>query len=345
MKILWHGLLTLIALLQVACGDSTNAVTGNQLSPASCRGIFYLTDSQGRLSKWDQYWQAGQGVCLTDKLSLSNWEQSLQNWTLNKTACKPQSQVQSQSLVASGNFYTYRDNRILLDLNATTGVYRRLVLAQGRDGSMLFTRLQGCFYVRTDSVNGSQLLLDTVPAASSDDFDPVEIFSYSNTGVGLSLVRYDDVGDWSAAFCPVDTVQVGFCDLLRNGNLVDEPVLTAAQSTAMLNDAILIRKTYIFASITAAAFESQWSNVATNAAESERNDFEYTIIPDVDTPLYISDSWKAYVMGGANPMPDVSHTFMLPNICYQGFQTSPNRSAFTNGKVCFVNGQYQFAPQ
>lgn len=327
-----------------ACGDHSSPTPSNQFSPLSCRGIYYTTSANGATQKWDQYWQSDQGLCLTDELALSDWEQSLLNWTLNGLTCKPQPQIQSQSLVASGNFYRYRDNKVYLDLNTATGVFRRLVYGEDKDGSPLFTKLQGCFYIRNDSPNGNQLLLDTVIDASSESFDPVEVFYYTQTASGLDLVRYDQSSDWTYTFCPADSVPVGFCDLLRNGNLMFWPTLTSAQQATMLNEAILIRKTYNYSTITSVSFASAWSTVATTRTESSRDDFKYTVIPNVDTPLYISDAWRSYVMGTSNTMPDTSSS-EIPPICYDG---SPlvnlvnGNPAKVSGEICYENGQYSF---
>jgi hypothetical protein len=336
--------LLMLASSLVACGDHSSTPSTTQAAPSSCKGIYYETDNQGNLRKFNQYWQADQSVCLTDQIALTNWESSFQNWTKNKITCKPQPQIQSQSLVAGGNFYSYRDSKVYLDLNSATGVFRRLVYGEGQDGSALYTKLQGCFYVRNDSINGNQILLDTVKVVSSEHFDPLEIFYYTQTVSGLSLIRYDQSSDWDFRFCPVDYVPEGFCDLLRNGNLMFWPTLTSSLQSSVLNEALLIRKTYNYVSISSGTFGSAWSGASSSRTESSRDDFRYTVIPNVDTPLYISDAWRNYVLGASNRMPDTSSS-QAPQVCYRGSQMislSNGNSARVYGEICYVNGIYTF---
>lgn len=337
----------MLSTLLVACGDRNTTPSITQAAPLSCRGIYYETDSQGNLRKFNQFWQADQATCLTDQIALTNWESSLQNWTKNKITCKPQPQIQSQSLVASGNFYSYRDSKVYLNLDAATGVFRRLVYGEGKDGSPLFTKLQGCFYVRIDSINGNQLLLDTVKVASSEHFDPVEIFYSTQTASGLNLVRYDQSGDWDFRFCAADFLPEGFCDLNRNGNIMFWPTLTNVQQSSLLQEAILVRKTYGYAAIALPAFEAVWSNAPKARTESSRDDFQYQVIPNVDTPLYISDAWYAWVKGFSNTFPDTSSS-QSPLICYRGSQVvtlSNGNQGRVYGQICFANNVYTFTQQ
>jgi hypothetical protein len=332
-----------LSALLVACGDRSTTPSITQAAP-SCRGIYFETDAQGNLRKFNQYWQKDQAVCLTDQIALTSWESSLQNWTKNKITCKPQPQIQSQSLVASGNYYSYRDSKVYLSLDAATGVFRRLVYGEDKDGSPLFTKLQGCFYVRNDSINGNQLLLDTVKVASSEHFDPVEIFYYTQAASGLNLVRYDQSGDWDSRFCAADYLPEGFCDFNRNGNVMFWPSLTNLQKASLLNEAILIRKTYSYAAIALPTFETAWSNAPSLGTESSRDDFKYQVIPNVDTPLYISDAWYNWVKGLSNTFPDTSSS-QTPLICYRGSQSivlSNGNLGRVYGEICYVNGVYTF---
>lgn len=347
MRILQIIFISTLSLLLVACGNHSAGPSNTQGAPSSCKGIYYETDAQGNLRKFNQHWQADQSVCLPDKIALTTWESSFQSWTKNKVTCKPQPQIQSQSLVASGNFYTYRDSNVYLDLNSATGVFRRLVFGEGKDGSPLFTKLQGCFYVRNDSTNGNQLLLDTVKVASSEHFDPVEIFYFTQTASGLNLVRYDQSGDWDFRFCAADFLPEGFCDLNRNGNIMFWPTLTNVQQSSLLHDAVLIRKTYSYAAIALPAFEAAWNNAPNTRTESSRDDFKYQVIPNVDTPLYISDAWYAWVKALSNTFPDTSSS-KTPLICYRGSQAvtlSNGNQGRVYGQVCLENNVYTFTQQ
>jgi hypothetical protein len=326
----------------VACGNHNSSPQSAQA--VSCRGIYYTTSASGNLQKWNQFYQADQDDCLTDELQLSNWESSNQAWTKNHVTCVPQTAIQSQSLVANGNFYSYRDQKIYLDLNVATGVFRRIVYGEAQDGSPLFTRLQGCFYVRNDATNGNQLLLDTAVTATSEAFDPSEIFLFTQTESGLNLVRYDESSDWDWSFCPYLTAPTGFCDLLRNANLLYLPSsLSSVQQATLLQDAILIRKTYNYGFFT--GFDSLWSEISTSRTESTRDDFRYAVIQDVDSPQFTSTGWRDYVMNQPDAvMPDTSSS-LTPDVCYNGFQTvtlSSRNTARISGEICYVNGVYQF---
>src|ERR1035438_4277038 len=89
-----------------------------------------------------QYWQADQGTCLTDNMPLSQWEKTNEAWNKNNVTCVPQPQFAPVTLISANNYYTYRDGNVYLDLNSSTGVYRRLVLGQDKNGAPVFDRVQ-----------------------------------------------------------------------------------------------------------------------------------------------------------------------------------------------------------
>jgi hypothetical protein len=170
-----------------------------------CRGTYIERDDYGNLKKYNEY-RGESGQCYKDVVALSQWEASSEARMKKVATCPPQPQFQSVTLGASGNYYSYRDGRMFLDLDASTGEYRKLILAEDKMGNAVFSRLQGCFYQRTatgiDSAFGNQILLDVIDVASSNSFDPMEIYQVTQSETNYDLVRFDSVSDWDFRFCP-----------------------------------------------------------------------------------------------------------------------------------------------
>lgn len=329
----------LLALLLVGCNAPSGPGTGTGGGVPSCRGTYYDRDSQGNLKKYNQFYLNGK--CLTDNMALSQWESSTEYRRIHNVSCTPQA-FTSRSLVSDNNFYTYRNGKIYIDLNASTGEYRRLTLAEGKDGKQVYTRLQGCFYVRHDATYGDQLLLDSINVASSQNFDPMEIFTYTTTATTMEMSRFDDSSDWDYRNCPTLDTPFGFCDLLRNGNDMYFPVLTLAQQASVLAEALLIRKEFNYSVVTTATFNSLWNNP--NRTEETREDYKYATASIVDTPRYIDQAWADFVRGSRPTMPDITSSRMPP-ICYPSHRTvtlADGTTARINGEVCYVDGQYVF---
>ena len=190
-------LFALFALFISACNappGSTVAQTAEQ-----CLGVYYTTDADGNLYKWNQFHTVNDSTCLTENLSLSQWQITSQKFVKHLVKCVPQSASQFMTLTSSNNYYTYRDGRILLDLDASTGIYRRIELGQNSDGSIAFSRNEGCFYWRTgtgvDASFGTQLLLDNdVPRwASSGLFQALEIFRVDTVDSIVSMTRFEEM--------------------------------------------------------------------------------------------------------------------------------------------------------
>ena len=175
--------------LMSICGNGQNQNASLATSPQSCQGIYYARDSQGNLMKFNQYWQADQKTCLTDKIALTNYEASSELRRKKNVNCVPQAIFPSMALKASANYYSYRNDRYFLDFESSTGVFRRITLGEDQNGNVVFQRDLSCFYARTDQETepvdpqnyGQQLLLDfsNFPASSAD-FVPNEIFTCIN---------------------------------------------------------------------------------------------------------------------------------------------------------------------
>lgn len=327
-----------------------NASPAEAPGSVSCRGIYYERDAQGTLKKFNEWYNKSADACYTDNLPLSQWEKTSEAWEKKQIQCVPQTQFNSRSLVSANNYYQYRDGKSYLDFDSSTGIYRRLVVGEGKDGSPVFTRLQGCFYQRTgqgvDAIFGSQILLDTeiTKVKTSEYFDPMEIFSYTETANSVEMVRFDSSGDWDFKFCPELSTPWGYCDLLRNGNIFYYPVLTAAEMNSLLNEALLIRRQFNFNTISKSTFEDLWSNTEKTHKEIGRNDWKYMVNGLVDTPLYIDQAWREYVQGLRPHMPDVNSS-QIPPICYEGKREvtlGDGTTAVLDGEICYEDGEYTF---
>lgn len=339
---------TLAGALILLAGCAKTAPTSTAVSGLSCKGIYMVTDSQGNLKKYNQYEREGQ--CWTDNLPLSQFEKTQQAWNKNHVTCVPQPGFASRTVIAANNYYQYRDNKALIDFNAQTGVYRRLTLGEDANGNQTYSKLQGCFYQRTgagvDASYGKQLLLDTDVAklATSQSVDLWEIFSYTETATDLNMVRFDDSVDWDYRFCSGVKMPWQYCTLIRNGNDMFFPILSAADQTSLLNEAILIRKQFNYVTTTTGSFNNLWNNADATRKEKVQEDLLYDVIQNVDTPRYVDQAWKSYVMGSRPTMPDITSS-RVPPICYSGSKSVTLADGSTGkvyGQICYVNGAYTF---
>lgn len=343
------------ALLLCSCDDEKKPTSTDAATPSSCKGIYTIRDSAGDLQKYNQYWQNDQKACLTDKIALTNFEKSSELRRKHNVTCTPQPSFPSMTLKSSGNYYAYRNDRYYLDLDSSTGIFRRITLGEDNSGNVVYQRDISCFYARTDHetepVNpkdyGSQILLDfsSFPASSAD-FVPNEIFKYTTDSNGnWYFTRYDDVADWSFAYCPTST-PYDFCTERRNGNLYFEPVLDTATQASLLIEAKLIRTQFNFAQSNRTEFEMLWDSLDKNGKEVQQGgDWRYYTSHFVDSPKLFDFNWRRYLMGFDFTMPDISTAPQLPPVCYSGSQVvalSGGGSGRVYGQICFVNGVYSF---
>lgn len=331
----------LLAFLLVGCNAPTDAPSGTAKSPSLCRGAYSTRDAQGNLRKFNEYSINGQ--CFTDNVALTRWEATSESRRKAGVSCVPQA-FTSRTLVSANNFYAYRDGKVYLDLNASTGEYRKLTFAEGKDGKQVFSRLQGCFYVRHDATYGDQILLDVLNMATSQQFDPMEIFTYTTTATTMEMSRFDSSGDWDYRFCPADSTPWGYCDLLRNGNEMYFPNLSPAQQASVLAEALLIRKQFNYSTVSTSVFNNLWSKPEQTRTEEPQENYKYVVASIVDTPSYIDQAWASFVRGTRPTMPDVTSS-QMPYICYDAHRTVTLIDGSTsriNGEVCYVDGQYVF---
>jgi len=343
--------LILLCLILAGCSGTEDGANGKDGVPGvSCRGIYYTRDANNNLLKFNEYYNVSANACYTDPLALSLWEAATEAWNKKNISCTPQPQFTSRTLVSANNHYSYRDGKMYLDLDSATGIFRKIVIGEDKEGNPTFTRLQGCFYQRTgqgvDAIYGKQILLDTEisKVKSSEHFDPIEIFKYSETATSLEMTRFDDSGTWDYKFCPELSTPWGYCDALRNGNEMYYPILSVAQQNALLAEALLIRRQFNYNIMNKSSFEVLWTNTENTHKEIGRNSWLYMVNGIVDTPRYIDQAWREYVMGNRIHMPDVDSGSMLP-ICYNGRKSvilQNGSTALIYGEICYIDGVYKF---
>lgn len=310
----------------------------------SCKGIYYQRIN-GELKKFNQYEKDSQ--CWTDSLPLSQFETTKENWDKNKVKCSPVS-FPAMTLVAANNYYDTRDGKAFLDLDPSQGTYRRIVTAEDKDGKPVITRLQGCFYSRigtgVDSSFGQQLLLDgdVNKVVSTQYFDPMEIFQVTISGSNVNMVRFDDTTDYDYRNCPYLGSEWKFCEKLRDGNDMYFPVLSVADQNALRDEAIIISKQFNWTNTSKSQFDAMWEDQS--RTEAVREDYKYDIIHIPDTPRFIDQAWRDYLMGTRPFMPDVNSITKI-NVCYEGSKNvtlSDGSAGKIYGEICYTNGIYSF---
>lgn len=333
----------ILFLSMTACQSKDS--TSTKTETLTCKGVYYERIN-GELKKFVQYEKDGQ--CLTDNLSLSRFEKTLESWNKNSVTCKPQPSFPSRTLVAANNYYSYRDGKAYLDFDSSTGIFRRIVLAENDQGEPVYARLQGCYYQRTgtgvDVGFGKQLLLDTDvdKIVTSQDFDPMEIFQYTEAANEVNMLRFDDTKDYDYRNCPYLRTPWEYCTKLRDGNEMYFPTLPMPDQIALTNEAIVMSRQYNWVTSNKSTFDSLWD--ITTRKEAIREDYLYEIIHIPDTPRYIDQAYRDYLLGTRPTMPDVNSNTAV-NICYEGSKTvtlDDGSSGKIKGQICYVSGQYVF---
>ena len=326
-----------VSIFQLLAGIGCESASSNgSSSPTSdaCGTTWTQVDQYGNLKKYASH-VSSSGACLVANQSLTRWEQTNFSYSKYNVQCAPVPTFASRSLKADSNFYSYRDQKVFYSLNSETGVYRRIVLGEDAQGKPTFSRLKSCFYER----NG-EILFDTDVAklATSSAVDLWEIYSYTQIGSNLELIRFDDSNNgWTAYFCPTLKTEEKYCTKLRNGDIMYQPVLSSSDLSALLAEAVLIRKTFSYTTMADADFETLWSTVDKTRTESERNDWRYDVMPDVDTPIFIDASWKAFVKREIKIKPNTSTTRILP-VCWSGSTSvtlANGQPGKVYGQICF----------
>ena len=176
---------------------------------SACRGV-WTERVNGELKKFNEYWHSGLRACVLEPIQLSTWEATSEKRARDNVTCTPQPNLSTMWLKAENNFYSYRDNKIFIHLDASTGIAKRLIIGITDNGKPTYMRQEFCYYLRTDTevepVNpqdhGQQILFDLELSASSALFTPMEIFKYQAAGPNVNMVRFDMNNDIDWTFCP-----------------------------------------------------------------------------------------------------------------------------------------------
>ena len=329
-----------------------------------CKGEWTERDSDGLVRKrFIEYYHSGMKACVTENKDLTQWEKSLIDRFEDSVTCEPQTDLLSMWLRSSNQYYAYRNDKIFVELDASKGEARRLIIGELEDGSLSYNRQVFCYYLRTDieaePVNptdyGAMLLFDVELASTSSIFHPMEIYNYTDVGNDLLLTKMDDNSGVDWTWCPINTPW-GVCDYLKNGNEAFYPpapdVATQEQLSAA---AILIRSEMNFIKITENEFNNMWD--ATTSSNTEvgtwgyvqaGGKWKYLVNSIFDEPLYIGRSWREYIRGERPFMPDVASASnnQLPLVCYSAEKEivlGDGSTAFIDGEVCYdSDGNYSF---
>lgn len=356
-----------ILILLVVSGCKTESGSSEAVATNSCKGIWEEADSSGLVRKRYTQYPSSMG-CLTDPLPLTQWETSLNKRFDTQVKCTPQTDLPSMWLRSANGYYTYRNSRIFINLDATTGEARRLILGEMPDGKPSFTRQVFCYYLRTDAETEpvdptdykKMLLFDLELGAASNLFRPMEIYNYENIGNDFLLTMMsDNTGvDWT--WCPT-TTPVGFCDYMRNGNDMYYPPAPDATTQAQLKAAaLLIRNEHSYIKITEDEFNSKWNSTTSSAIEAGTSAYidaggkwKYLLSPFFDEPFDIGRAWRSYLR--RDPlwpfMPDVAwaSTRGMPFVCYSAQKEityNDGSKGIVEGETCYdQDGVYTFTPQ
>jgi hypothetical protein len=349
------GRIFILSILATALtGCALNTTDATTLLPTCDTAVKYEWDDVNQETrKTTEYLNAVTDTCSEMRLQLTNYESGLDVRRRAKVTCKPQS-IASVWLKADSNFYSYRNGRVLMELDSSTGQFRRLTLGETTDGQPAVSKDLGCFFVRTDTETepvdpqdyGSQLLLDLGPlAASTELVRPIEIFKYSISSNAWQTTRFDQNFDIDFSFCPASMVPWRFCTALRNGNPYFEPVLDAATEADLLQQALLIRSEYNYATITQAEFQQMWDQAEKSYLESPIQSWVSATTTFVDVPDYVWSAWADYVRGNLPTMPD-AYAINLPPMCYQAqkdITLSDGSTGVVSGQACYDgSGGYEF---
>jgi hypothetical protein len=355
---------SVLILYLVGCKEQSGSTSG--VIPASCKGEWTEKDENGLVRKrFAESWNSGMQACLTENKPLTQWETSLNTRFDHDVTCTPQSDLPTMWLRSANGYYTYRNDRVFIELNASTGQARRLIFGETPDGRPSYTRQAFCYFLRTDNetepVNPtdykSMLLFDLELGAGSNLFRPMEIYNYVVNGNDLRLTMMSDNSGVDWTWCPT-TTPVGFCDYMRNGNDMYYPPDPGASMRAQLTvAALLIRNEHNFVKITEDEFNTKWNSttassieVGTSAYIDAGGKWKYLLSPFFDEPLYIGRNWRSYL--SRDPqwpfMPDVSwaSSMGMPFVCYstkKEILLNSGSKAWIEGEACYSgDGNYTF---
>lgn len=312
------------------------------------------SDEIGIVKRYEYYKTQNNEECKQGQIPLSRFEQGIRRRAEKDIKCVPQTELSEEVyLKASNNFYDYRNDKYFLHLDPETGIYRRILLGEDKNGNPAHIKEIGCFWARKDNETelwdsqdyGLQILIDQANAASSNNTKSEEVYKITKLNNEWTFLGVNETQTWSELFCPSGSTPWGYCDLLRNGNLMFEPKnLLAAQKNDLINQAVLIRAYHSFSEALGDEFDSKWSEAFKYEGEMAEMDFKYRITFAQDVPRYTFNASVDYIRDQRPMMPE--GTQMDENFyCYQGFKDillTDSSTAHIWGEICSQNGEYTF---
>lgn len=106
----------------------------------------------------------------------------------------------------------------------------------------------------------------------------------------------------------------------------------------------MIRRQFNFNKVTKENFERIWSETEKTHLELGQSNWKYKVNTLVDTPMFIDQAWRDYIIGKRPQMPD-TNSYRMPAICYPGERNvvlADGSIAWVTGEVCYANGLYEF---
>lgn len=353
----------LIALLTclTSCKEQVESVSTNP-GASHCKGEYTVTDNNGLVrNRYEESWNSGMNACLTENKPLTQWEISLNTRFDHDVRCTPQVDLPTLRLRSSSNFYSYKNDRIFVELNSASGVGRRLIIGELPDGSMSFNRQIFCYYLRTDVETEvastptdykKMMLWDLELGASSSAFHSMEIRNYEDIGGGLfqtNLMNDNEGVDY--AFCPTLNTPWEFCTELRSGDSMFYPNLSVAVQNQLRAEATLIRSEDLYMMISKTEFDQAWDQtiatgieVGTSKHVSKGGKWKYLVNSMFDEKPFIGREWRDYLRGDRPEMVDLGSTGILP-VCFNGKREqilADGSRSWIEGEICYLGNGYQF---
>lgn len=347
--------------------DNSNKVAAKVYFPGKCsieptttdNGIkLYeeevLEDEIGVVKRYRYYKLRNSSSCYRREEPLTNFEKGIRKRARQNIQCEPQNEILNEVFLRSANnYYAYKNNKIFLHLDPHTGIYRRVYFGENENGQTVHSKEIGCFWLRIDQEDelwgavdfGLQLYIDQPKSAKSNVAMANEIYRIDSMGTEWEMTSNDQTFDWEYTFCPHLSIPWGYCDLLRNGNIMFYPSgLTDNDMNNLLNEALLIRTKHNFLQVSDIEFEEAWSTSQSRLFEEPHINYKYAVKFNPDGPVYTEQAWIEYIKDERPMMPEVRYQNNRL-ICYNGYQEvvlDSGNTAFIEGEVCYENGNYIF---
>lgn len=314
-----------------------------------------ITDDVGVLKRFRYYKVKNSESCYKQQMPLTYYEQGIRKRARLGIQCEPQTEITNEVfLKLSNNYYTYKNDKGYLHFDPDTGIYRRVYFGESKEGSQtIHSKELGCFWMRQDLENelwgavdyGLQLYLDQPKSASSNVSKANEIYRIDSMVGMWQMTSFDQIGNWNYAFCPYLSTPWGFCNMLRNGDIMyHSPALSDTDKSNLLAEALLIRTKTNYLEITENEFEQKWIEAQDRENEEPHLNYKYAVKFNPDGPFYTEQAWIGYIKEIRPMMPEITIPSMRP-VCYSGYQEvtlNDGSRSFIRGEICYIDGEYNF---